>query len=117
MNLLKQRRYWLFLAVIGLFALVSVPACTGDDNPTPSSGNLVTTASADSGIPTASTLLSDEEAEQRVAAAISSCASIIDTSRGLFCTIEALADHCEHDFDRDQIENCKGEVWEEFRGE
>lgn len=117
MNLLKQRRYWLFLAVIGLFALVSVPACTRDDDPTPSSGNLVTTAFTDSGIPTASTLLSDEEADQRVAAAISACASIIDTSRGLFCTIEALADHCENDFDRHLIEDCKSEVWEEFRGE
>lgn len=125
MNLIKQSRYWLLFAIIGVLFLISISACDRDDAPSPSSSNPINSIPDDSIIRTTATttrttasLLTGDEANQRVNLAISACVQhITDTSRPsrqLFCTIEALADHCEHDFDKHLAESCKDEVWIAF---
>lgn len=125
MNLTKQSCFWLLSAIFGVLFLTSISACGGDNAPAPSSSNPIDSISDDSvirttatTIRTAASLLTSEEANQRVAAAISACVQYItDTnrpSRELFCTMEALADHCEHDFDKYLAESCKDEVWIAF---
>lgn len=125
MNLVKQSRYWLLFAILGVLFLISISACGRDDVSSPSSSNPINSIPDDSVIRTTTTttrttasLLTSEEANQRVNLAISACVQhITDTSRPsrqLFCTIEALADHCEHDFDKHLAESCKDEVWIAF---